>query len=178
MLLRLGAGRVTTLCQLVHFDEHLTDVLAQVLVKFHNRAALNLVVKQSAFWNRTAEHFFEAHGLGAKLEAIFLPFLRLAFLVLDRIRLPEALLTVKDSTFFCRMEFYDIKVASNAERMGYDAKAATNQHIAPLFMDGFVMCTLVDDPAECCPLVFYPLTFEMDERPLPAAEGEMLDARE
>ena len=56
------------------------------------------------------------------------------------------------------------------------SQAPHGQQIAALFVKRFVVAALVQEMPFGGAQVFGPLLFQMDERPLAAAEAEMLDA--
>jgi len=56
--------------------------------------------------------------------------------------------------------------------------ATDNQQLAPLFCQLLVVRPLVEDRAVGRPQIFRPLSFQMDQRPLTTALGEVLQAGE
>lgn len=73
------------------------------------------------------------------------------------------------------MKLHHVAHALHAEGMGNHWKAADKQGISPAFGLRRVVGTLVKELSVHGAQVFHPLAFQMDQRPLSAAKGEMLD---
>ena len=73
-------------------------------------------------------------------------------------------------------EFHYIALAGHTKRRGKDWHPAGDDKVTPAFPKICIMRVLMHQCAADRPQVFRPLTFDVDQRPLPAAELEMLDA--
>ena len=75
------------------------------------------------------------------------------------------------------MKFYNIADAGQPQAMADYPHAAHNQKITALFTKRIIMAAFVQQMTFDRAQVFGPLLLQMDQRPLPPAEAEMLDAR-
>lgn len=75
-------------------------------------------------------------------------------------------------------EHHSVAFAAHAERFAFDRHPAHDQFLSPALRLHPVMHTLVLYPARGSQRVLTPLVLNVDQRPLPAAEREMLDAGE
>lgn len=90
----------------------------------------------------------------------------------------QALLSVEGDPSFRPAEFHHITGAGNTKRRGKDVHVPGDQQVAPsLFLPG-IMGLFVHDRSVGGPPIFRPLVFNVDQRPLPAAELEMLEPGE
>ena len=76
------------------------------------------------------------------------------------------------------MKFQHVARAGNAERARENAHIARDEEISPVFGKCAVVRVFMQDRAVRRAVILRPLVFDMDERPLPAAELKVLQAGE
>ena len=74
------------------------------------------------------------------------------------------------------MEFHHVTLAGEAQSVGHDGQAPEDQGIAPPLPGGLVVGPSVEQVPLHRAQVFRPLVFHMDQRPLPPAEGKVLQS--
>ena len=103
--------------------------------------------------------------------------LGLAALVLDRKRLPQALAPLQRNAVLCAVKLHHIAFAGYAERGRIYPHGPHDEQVAAAFRAAVVRLFVQDGTVRRA-VVFRPLVLHMDERPLTAAECEVLDAGE
>ena len=73
-------------------------------------------------------------------------------------------------------ELYHVALAGQSQRVGNDGEAAKDERIAAALAGGFIVGATVQKAALHRAQVFLPLVFDINQRPLPPAEGEVLQA--
>ena len=158
----------------MHLRERASHLLAQFRRKADTLAPPRFSVEKGAFRNLAAEHFFQTHRLPAKLRRIAVILLGLAALVLDRVSKPLALTAWQRNARFITAKLQHIALTGHAEPPRKDPHTADGHKIAPLFVQRLVVRSFVQNCAVRRPEILLPLRFHMDQRPLAAAEQEML----
>ena len=157
---------------------HLCGVGAHLFPKLRREgyahAPARFTIKERAVRDLAAEHFLQTHGLGAQLQLVAAVLFGVAALILDRIGQPCALVPVQRHAAFVPVKLHDVTLAAEAERQRVNMQAARDDRVAAAFAKLLVMGALVQKRALRGAQVLRPLLLDMDQRPLPAAEFEML----
>ena len=119
---------------------------------------------------------FQTHGLAAELERICISVLGLAALVFYGIGLPQAVPVGEGNSLCSPAVFQNVALPADAQLCGIDADATLDQQVAPAFLQRPVMRPFMHQRAIHSAVIFSPLVFNVDQRPLAAAKGEMLQA--
>jgi len=176
-----GWWRFSRLKNLVHAGGEVFDRLTEWLVEDHHFATLCLAIEDGSNWNWHVEHLFEAKRLCTKLNSIGQAAVLVASpLVLHRIRLPESFTARHGNTglqSFARQKLDNIGLPRDAKAKGPQRKSSPDQNLGTGFNFGRV-CLLVEKFAFSSEEVLLPLLLQMNQRPAPFAEGEMLETGE
>lgn len=135
-------------------------------------------IVERALRDGAAQHFLQTHGLGAQLKLVRLVRLWPAALVLHGKGQPAALLAREGDALWRGAKFDHVALAGQSQGRGGHRQTAENQSIAPPLPKGGVVGTLMEELALYGAQIFLPLLFQMDQRPLAAAEGKVLKAGE
>ena len=162
----------------MHFGKRIAYLRPKFRREENRHTPPRFPIIQRSLRNIAAKHFLKAHGLSAKLQRIAGILTKASPLILDRIRLPESLSSRQGDSMFSTPEFKNITRTGNAERRGKHAHIPRDQQIAAAFRKAAVVSVAMQDRAVCGTEVFRPLVFNMDQRPLTAAETEMLKPRQ
>ena len=102
--------------------------------------------------------------------------LGLSALVLHGIRQPQSFLAAQGNALRIGAKFHDITLSREPQRVGDDGKPPEDEHIAPALAGRLVVRTAVQQVALHRAHIVLPLAFYVDQRPLPPAKGEVLQA--
>ena len=159
---------------------------AQIRVEGDIRSASWLAVEERARWNHNAEHFLQAHCLGAELDFISTVRFRLAALVFDGERTPES---GKAGEWGCdlhprgiafrvgKVKLHHVRDTGDAEppRDKADCRGLAE---CPSRLAFPLVHTLVQHPSIRRESIFLPCALHMDKRTLPLAEEPVLQGGE
>ena len=160
----------------MHLFNESAHLLPQLGDEINFRAPSRLTVIERAAWDLAAEHFFEAHRLTAELKRVLRALFRLSALILHRIWLPQALAILEWDSPLIPAKFKHVARARHTERAGENAHIPRDEKVSPAFGERAVVRVFVQDRAIRRAVVFRPLVFDVDERPLPATELQVLQA--
>ena len=135
-----------------------------------------LSVKQASLRNDAGEHLFQAHRLPAKLQTVGIVDLGRTFLVFHGGNRPFAFTAKQFDPAGIPVKFNHIAHAYDIQALRSNPEASGNQQIPAGFELRIIMRTPVEEHALHRARVFRPLLLDMDQRPLPAAKGEVLDS--
>ena len=125
-----------------------------------------------------AEHLLEAHRLGTQLDFIPRLFLRRPTFVLDWKRKPPAFSPRQDNRSGVVVpgaaKFANVHLAGDSETERPHAQSARGHQVCSRLCSA-LMSAVVEYASFFGEPVLVPLMFEMNERPLPLAEKEMLE---
>ena len=137
---------------------------------------MDFIIKKITDRNPAAKHFLKAKRLQDELRNILFAVFRLAALVFNGDGTPKSFLPVQPRTCLFPVKFHDIRDAAHTELCRGNAQGTRHEQIPARFVQAAVMTLLVDDLPFDGAQVFLPLLLDVNERPLPAAKEEMLDA--
>ena len=159
---------------------HLRGVCAHLFPEIrregHAHAPARFTIKECAVRDLAAEHFLQAHGLGAQLQLVAAVLFGVAALILDRIGQPCALVSVQRHAAVIPAKLHDVALTGEAERQRVNAQAARDDRVAAALAQLLIVGALVQKRALRGAQVLCPLLLDMDQRPLPPAEPEVLQA--
>ena len=158
----------------MHLFEHLSDLCAQFRGEGHLLPPADFAVVQGSFRDVTAQHGFQTHSLPAQLEGVACVLPGFSPLVLHRIGLPQPILSGKRDAGAAPVVFQHITLAGDTQFRGIDADAPLNLHISPAFRKRPVVGVFMHQRAVHRAVVFRPLVLDVNQRPLAAAEGKVL----
>ena len=104
--------------------------------------------------------------------------LRLPALILNGNRSESTLPAKQRHAMDIPPKLHNIAAAAHAKRTGKDMQAARNNQISPRLPDCIVMGKVVQVLSFYGSEIILPLLLNMNQRPLPPAEGKMLEARQ
>ena len=133
-------------------------------------------VKKGAAGNLADQHLLQGHCLRTELQAVGVVLLRGAVFILHRHGEPAALLSLQRDTIRVGAELHHIAGPGQAQPVADDPHAAHRQQVTPLFPKGIVVAPFMQQLPLDGAQVFGPLLFEVNQRPLPPAKAEVLDA--
>ncbi|MPM64278.1 hypothetical protein SDC9_111164 [bioreactor metagenome] len=162
----------------MHLQQNGFYPLPQLLGENHRQAPPGLPVKQAATRNGADQHLLQTHGLRTELQLVRIPRLGFTPLVLHRHRLPKTLLPVKRNSGIVQIKFHHIASTGDSQRSGKDPHPPNDQQIAPAFGGLRIVGALMKQVSVHRAQIFLPQSLQMDQRPLPPAEGKVLNARE
>lgn len=160
----------------VHFPEQGSDFFPQVGGEFHLRALSRLAVIQKSSWNVATKHLFEAHGLRGQLEDVDVVGLRFPFFVLDGCGEECARSPVNRDALGTRAQFHDVALSADSQLSRMDGHSSGSQEVASFFGEESVVCVFVQNIPFDRTNIVCPQSFDVNQRPLPSAEREVLDA--
>ncbi len=158
----------------MHLGKHSADLLTELLVQRNSLSSARFTIEEGSIRHRAAQHFLQAQGLCAELESVGIADFAAAALVLDGVRLPEAILPGQLCAGLAADKFHDVAGAADPKRSGGNAQTAHSEFVAASFSKRFVMRPLMQDLALHCTQIVAPELFHMDQRPLSSTKGEML----
>ena len=161
---------------LVHLSERMQNEISQILRDFHLLPPMDFIIKKITDRNLAAKHFLKAKRLQDELRNILFAVFRLAALVFNGDGTPKSFLPMQPCACLFPVKFHDIRDAAHTELCRGNAQSARHEQIPARFVQAAVMTFLVDNLPLDCAQVFLPLLLDVNERPLPAAKEEMLDA--
>ncbi len=148
----------------------------EFLRQFHGAPPAQLMIEETARRDFTGQHFFQAHGFTAELQHIRIVFLVPAPFVLHGAYGPGTAVPVQDGTALCLPTFHHVALPGHAQSGRSDAEPPHDEKARPFFQKIRVMRPAVHGLPFRSEPVFFPLLFEMNERPLSPAENEVLNA--
>ena len=98
--------------------------------------------------------------------------------ILPALRLPQSLFPGEGDPDGIPVVFQYVALSGYTQLRGIDADATRNKAVAPPLLKVRVVGVFVEDRPVGGAEIFHPLILNMDERPLPATEAEMLQAGE
>ena len=108
VLSRLDFWRIAPTVILVHFGGQLDDLRTKRLFQGNAFSSARLTVIQRSFRDRTAQHFFKAHGLRAELKPVSIVDLAAPAFLLNRVGLPKPFLAVQSRAALASDILYNI----------------------------------------------------------------------
>lgn len=144
----------------MHSLRQFLDKFSQCHIKIYIRAPPRTPVEERTRWNGNIEQLFEAKRLRTELNFVAAVALRFAAFVLDR----EWLASTK---------LDHVSLSDETQPQAAQRKPARNAHLATR-LGARGMRRFVQQAAFGSQPVLFPLLFEMDQRPLPFAEHQML----
>jgi hypothetical protein len=139
------------------------------LIKGYIEAMTGPAIEDGPVRDRNGQHFFQANGLGAKLDQIAVVGLWFAPFILHREWLPCVLIQA--------MEFYHISLPHQAEPQRTQGNAVFDPNLSPGFAV-LLMNLLVHDPTFRCHEIFIPDLLYMDQGALALTKDIVLKGRE
>ena len=97
--------------------------------------------------------------------------------ILHRVGLPQAVPPGQGDTGASPMVFQHITLPGYPQLPGVDAHPAGDEPVTPAFLKLGVVGILMQDAAVNGAVILRPLMLNVNQCPLPAAEGKMLDSR-
>lgn len=137
-------------------------------------SSLGPAVIKRPLWDVTAQHLFQTHSLATKLKCIGCVASFFTPLILHWEWLIQSLLPVQGDPALRPPKLHHITSSAAPQLSGKDSHISGDEQIAPFFPETAVMRSFVKQLSIHRPPVFDPLVFQMDQRPLAAAEFEML----
>ena len=162
----------------MHLRQKSRYLPSQLWCEVHLGTAAWLTVVQRAARNLAAEHFFKAHRLSAELKRILCVLFWFPTLVLYGIGQPQPLTPFERDTDFTPVKFQHVARAGNAERTRENTHIARDDEISSAFRKRAVVGIFVKDRSVSGAEIFRPLVLNVNERPLAAAELEVLQTGE
>lgn len=127
----------------MHLFKSRDYAIPERFVKIHHLPSLRPFIKKGGPGNITAQHFLQAHGLGAKLQPVFVARFGPTMLILNRIGSPCSFAPMQPNTLRITMELHDITYPRDSQTTGEDPKTAHNQQITATFRLLVVIRTLM-----------------------------------
>ena len=162
----------------MHLIGHLLGGLAQFFGQRHDLPPPRFLVEERTLRDDAHQHLFQRHGLCAELQPVGVVGLGTAMLVLDRHGFPEPFRVLQGDALRVGPELDDVAVSAQAKPTADHLHPSGDEQAAAPFGLVCVMAAGVVELAFDGAAVLRPLLFQMDERPLAAAEAEVLDARQ
>jgi len=162
----------------VHFIRHIFNQRVQFGREFNFYAVTSLAVEQKSAPDFRREHFFQTHCLSAELSLIAMVMLFFAAFVFNGCRQIKPVTIGQLHAIGRSGELDHITHARKPQPIGCHRHGTRGDDPVPRFGEEGIVNSLVHDPALGGQRVFPPLLFHVDERPLPAAKQEVLNARE
>ena len=171
--LRRGRRRLPGLQQVMRGDHAAFGFRPQRGIEGDGKPTALFAVKERAFGDGAAEHFFEADRLGAQLHGVGEVFFRLAALVFDRKRLPASRFARQGAAGRAAVKFNGVGLSAQAEPRRDQRQPARGDDLAALFASGLVDM-LMQDVAQHGQAVVLPCLFKMNQGALARAKEVML----
>ena len=167
----MDAGKIV-----VHLIGRFLGLLPQIFGQIHPVPSSGLAVEDRATGNLTNKHFLQRHRLSAELQTVGIAGFGGAALVLHRQRLPQPFVPLECDPVRGGTKLHHIAVAGQPQPVADNVKVPNCDKIPALFPHGIIVAALVQQAAFGGAQVFGLLLFQVDQRPLPSAEAEVLDA--
>ena len=151
------------------------DLLPKLVIEDDMLARLRGAVEQKPFLYPARKHFLQTKRLGAQLHAIGVALLAFAPLILDRTGPPKAILPEKRMAFGILDEFDYVAFSRKAQSSRANIQPAHDQGISAPLSQSLVMRSSMHHVSHGRKSVFTPFPLDMNERPLPTAEREVLN---
>ena len=164
--------------ELVHLRQQSGHPSAQFIGKGDVHPPAGLTVKEGSLWYSAAEHLFQAHGLGTQLEQVGIVGLGAPPFVFYRKGVPETFFTLKRDTGRIGVEFHYIAFSGEPQCPRYHRETPEDQNIAPPLPQLLIMGPAVEECTLHGAQILLPLLLDVDEGPLAAAEGKVLQSGE
>ena len=158
----------------MHLRQQFPNLASQFFCEWHRHSAADFPIVEGSLGNVAAQHFLQAHGLTAELERVPGVLPGTAPLILHRVRLPYSLFAPDRNTGSPPMIFQHIAFAGHTQRGGKYTDAPGDEQVAPALPEVSVVGILMHQRPVHRAEILRPLLLNMDQRPLPAAEFEML----
>ena len=162
--------------QRMHFSNDGFRALSQRRIEGDLQPVPCFTIVQESFRDLTAQHILQTKRLCRQLENIAVILFRGAAFVFDRNDAEGAFHTEHRDAVRIAVEFDRIAFTGETEPCGGNCHRPCDDAAAAFLTDGIVMHTFVHEIAVHRADIFLPLLLDVDERPLPPAEGKMLDA--
>ncbi len=145
----------------MHRNDERFDSQAKLRCEHHLQPPTRFAVKDGALWNAGSKHLLQAQGLGADLHKIAVGGFALTPFVLHGKRL--------------RAKLHDVGAAGQPKALAFEQQTASRSRCMPSRLPGLVRALMQQASLRREPILL-PNLLQMDERPLPRAEGEVLQA--
>ena len=169
---------MSAVIKVMHLFCHGLNLLPEIRIKRDSNAPACLSVEERALCNGATEHLFQAQGLSAQLQLVCpMSFGRASFVFYGK-GAPKPAFSMQRNSLLRQMELHHIAFSGKAQGVGPHWQVPQNEGIAsPLPLAGIV-CPGVKQRAFHRAQIFPPLLFNVDQRPLPAAESKVLQSGE
>ena len=156
---------------------HLLGTPSELFRKLNLKPSSRFTVEHIPHRNITAQHILKTHRLCRELHDITFVLLRGTTLVLNGGYAVFSLKTVYSYSRSRPSELNSVAFSAYAKPRRGHRHSPCYDGISPFFTEIRIMNVSVHDIAVCCAEIVSPLLFDMYQRPLSAAEHEMLYAR-
>jgi len=161
----------------VHLLRHAQGALAQGRVKGYFLPPPCALVENGSRRHRAQKHLLQTDRLTAQLQRVRLraysPF---AMFVFNGIGAPTPLFSLQGDSLRIPVELHHVTGPLQPEGVGYHPHPPGDEQATPALPPGFIVRGFVLNAPLRGQQVFRPLLFNMDQRPLPPAKGEVLNA--
>lgn len=162
----------------MHLLCHAIHLLSQCREKGNRNPPTGFPVEKRTLRDSTAKHFLKAQGLGTQLQLICLMRLGRSTLVFHWIGNPQSFFSIQRNALWICAKFYHITFSGKTQRRGGNGETSQNHRVSAFFPELLGMGPPVEQVAFCCPEVFPPLLFNVNQSPLATAKGKVLQAGE